>query len=348
MTSRERVLAAVNHTQPDRVPISLRFAPAAMLKLKERLGMTEPEVVEWIGVDLVTVRPSIRRPASDKLYADPTIEVTPEGLLLDIYRVPFREVRTEYQNYVELAGIPPLREAEHLDELNRYPWPQLDLWDFSTIPAALAANRHKATWARCRGVFEIAHFMRGMDRLMLDLTLNPEFANCLMDHIMECLLTLVRRTLEAGKGEYAIYEYNDDVASQRALLMSPTMWRELIKPRMAQVCKLIHQHGAKVRYHSCGAVYPIIPDLIEIGVDILNPVQPLATNMDPFRLKAEFGDRLTFDGGIDIQHLLVHASPRKSAGTCAGSSTWSAATAATSWPAPTRSRRMPPWRTSWR
>lgn len=143
---------------------------------------------------------------------------------------------------------------------------------------------------------------------MMDLALNPDFTCSLMDHIAEYLLERTRILLETGQGEFTVFEYNDDIASQSSLLVSPDMWRKYNKPRMAKFCDLIHSHGAKVKYHSCGSVCEVIPDLIEIGVDILNPVQPLAQGMDPFELKREFGKDLVFHGGIDIQVLLPHAS----------------------------------------
>ncbi len=305
MNSRERVLTALSHAQPDRVPIGCRFSPELTQRVKDKLGFrSDSELWDWVGRDLVTVRPKFRRPASDKYYADPTLEITPDGLYLDIYRVPFRWVQTEYQAYMELVGQPPLAKMERVDELENFAWPTPDLWDFSNIPSELESQRDKATWARSRGIFEISCFMRGMDQLMTDFVLDPDFATALMDRVTQGLLDLTRKTLEAGRGGYVFYEYNDDVASQRAMLISPNMWREFIKPRMARFCDLIHSFGAKVRYHSCGSVYPIIPDLLEIGVDILNPVQPLAQDMEPARLKKEFGDRLAFDGGVDTQFLL--------------------------------------------
>ncbi len=130
-----------------------------------------------------------------------------------------------------------------------------------------------------------------------------------MDRIIAYLFERSRRILEAGEGRMAIFEYNDDVAHQRGLMISPQMWRLHVKGRMARFCDLAHAHGAVLRYHCCGSVRAIMDDLIEIGVDILNPVQPLAEGMDPFELKRDFGRRITFDGGIDIQHLLPNGSP---------------------------------------
>jgi uroporphyrinogen decarboxylase len=310
MNSRERVLAALKHQQTDQVPIGLRFAPELQKQLAVRFSCETAEVPRMVGDDLVTVRPRFRQSASDRYYADPTIQVTPAGHLLDIWRVPFKVVQTERQSYIELAGQPPLAHCDSRADLGAFPWPAADSWDYTIIPAELKAQGDKATWGQTRGFFEIAHFMRGMDQFLMDLAADPEFACALMDRICDYLLDKVRRILTAGADSYVFFEYNDDVASQQSLFMSPVMWREYIKPRMARFCRLIHDHGLFVRYHCCGSCYAIIPDLIEIGVDILNPIQPLATNMDPVRLKREFGKHLCFHGGIDIQELLPRADAR--------------------------------------
>lgn len=300
--------AALEHRQPDRPPIAMHFAPEARQKLTDRLGLGERDLREWIDGDFASIGPSFPQPASEIRYADPTIEVTEEGYFLDIYRVPFRQVQTEFQSYVELAGRPPLRDCQTVEELDAFPWPTADMWDYSDIPARLEASKDKTPCAHSRGFFEIAHFMRGMDNFLMDLALNPDLACALMDHIADYLFERTRRILEAGGGRYVICEYNDDIASQRGLMISPGMWREHIKPRVARFCDLIQGFGAKVRYHCCGSLYAIIGELIEIGVEIIHPVQPLATDMDPFKLKAEFGTQLCFHGGIDTQELLPNAS----------------------------------------
>ena len=302
----------MGHVQPDRVPIALDLAPEMRQKLRQRLRLpADREFLDWTGQDLVQVAPRFPNPASPLAYADPTIEVTAEGHHLDIFRVPFRAVRTEFQTYMELVGRPPLASARTIDELESFPWPRAAAWDYSNIPADLEANAHMATWGHSRGFFEIAHFMRGMDNFLTDMALEPEFACCLMDHIIDYLFERSRRILQAGAGRFAIFEYNDDVASQRSLMISPAMWRRYVKPRMARFCDLARGHGDRLRYHCCGSARAIVPELIEIGVDILNPVQPLAAGMEPFALKRDFGDRLTFDGGIDIQRLLPRATPRQ-------------------------------------
>lgn len=146
---------------------------------------------------------------------------------------------------------------------------------------------------------------------MLDLALRPDWARAIMDRVQAYLFERTRRILVAGGGRIDMVEYNDDVGSQRGLLLSPSMWRERLKPRMRQFVQLCRSFGAKVRYHSCGGIRPIIPDLIEIGVDVLNPIQTQATDMDPRGLKAEFGSRITLNGGIDTQNLLPYATRRQ-------------------------------------
>lgn len=240
MNSRERIVSAVEHRQPDRVPIMLHFAPEAKARLRNRLGLDERAFWQWCGQDMVQVSPRYRKPVSDVAYADPTIEVTPDGLYLDIWRVPFRQVRLDAQTYVELAGRPPLAHAETARDLDRHPWPDPDDWDYSNIAGELAAKASFAVRGHSRGFFEIAHFMRGMEDFLVDLALRPEFACDLMDHIAGYLLARSRRILEAGAGQYTIFEYNDDVASQRSLFMSPAMWRKHIKPRVAPFCDLAH------------------------------------------------------------------------------------------------------------
>jgi uroporphyrinogen decarboxylase len=309
MTSRERVLTAVAHRQPDRAPRTVPMAPEVRERLGKYLGLNEVGLTRWLDEDIALVHPTFQGPASPHAYADPTIEVTPDGLYLDIYRVPFRAVRAGGQVYMELAGRPPLASCRSLPDLARHPWPMAAMWDYTTVFGDLAAAGDKAIRAHSRGFFEIAHFMRGMDPFLADLAADPPMACALMDRISDYLLDRSRRVLEAGQGRYDIFEYNDDVAAQRALFISPAMWRERVRPRMARFCDLAHEFGARLRYHCCGSVRAIIPDLIEIGVDILNPIQPLAVGMDPFDLKREFGRDLTFDGGIDIQQLLPHATP---------------------------------------
>ena len=308
MNGKERVRAAIEHRQPDRVAVNYQARSEVTDRLRERLGLREGESLEErLGVDLRGVGPTFRLPVAPLRYADPTIAVTPEGIHKDIWGVGFRSNQTSTGFYMDLATN-PLRDLRSLDELDGYPWPSADWWDYSTIAEQASARADYWVWAHSRGIFEISWFMRSFDQFMLDLAMRPEWAAAVMDHVQAYALERTRRILEAGRGRIDMVEYNDDVGGQNGLLLSPAMWREQLKPRMAAFIRLCKGYGVKVRYHCCGGMRPILPDLIEIGVDVLNPVQTLAAGMEPAGLKRDFGDRLTFDGGIDTQKLLPYSS----------------------------------------
>lgn len=308
MRSLERVSCAINHQQPDRTPIDLRFAPEMIDKLMCELQMDEHQFWDWIGQDIYTIRPTYKNPASNIKYADPTIEIDERGYFLDIYRVPFREIKTNFQTYIEPVDSPPLSDVTTIDGLDAFPWPKIDTWDYSKIDQGIEEKKDKAVWSRSRGCFQTAQLMRGMERFLVDLALEPDYACRIMDHVLDFVMTDAKYSIEAGNGRYTFVEYNDDVATQRSILISPAMWRKYVKPRMKLFCEMVHSYGVKVKYHSCGSIYSVIPDLIEIGVDILNPIQTLAADMDPFRLKREFGKDICLHGAVDIQNLLPNSS----------------------------------------
>jgi len=137
---------------------------------------------------------------------------------------------------------------------------------------------------------------------------DEDYAKALMNSIFRFVKEDAERTLLAGQGEYTFFEYNEDIATQRGMMLSPELWKKLVLPYLADFCKLVHKYKAYVKYHSCGAISDIIDDLIDVGVDILNPIQPKATGMDPFDLKRRFGKRICLHGGLDIQDLLPNGS----------------------------------------
>jgi uroporphyrinogen decarboxylase len=290
------------------VPIDYLARSEISTALRNRLGLKPDESLEErLGVDLRSVGPAFKGETLPFAYADPSVTMTPDGIYRDIWGVGFKPNQTSVGFYMDLA-LSPLKRLESDDELDEYPWPSADQWDYSRLAAQAESAGEYWVWAHSRGIFEISWFLRGFDEFMLDLAARPDRASRLMDRVQTYLTERTRRILEAGRGLIDMVEYNDDVGGQNGLLISPAMWREFLKPRMAAFVGMCKGYGVKVRYHSCGGVRPIIPDLIEIGVDVLNPVQTLAAGMEPEGLKRDFGDRLTFSGGIDTQDLLPHAT----------------------------------------
>jgi len=308
VNSKERVGAAIRHEATDRVPVDYYAREEVSERLAERLGVDKGEALrERLGVDLRFVGPRFARESARLCYADPTVEVTREGIHRDIWGVGFRPNKTVAGFYMDFAES-PLNGLESAAELDDYPWPQADWWDYSNVARDAKGGSDYWVWAHSRGIFEIAWMTRGFDAFLLDLAIEPERAAALMDRIQKYLFERTQRILEAGEGFIDMVEYNDDVGGQNGLIISPSMWREHLKPRMDAFVKLCKGRGAKVRYHSCGGIRPIIGDLIEIGVDVLNPVQTLAEGMEPGGLKRDFGERITFNGGVDTQELLPKAT----------------------------------------
>jgi len=162
------------------------------------------------------------------------------------------------------------------------------------------------------GIFEWSWALRGFERFLLDLVEKPEVACAIMDRFTDTYIENTRRVIEAAGGLLDMVYTYDDVGIQGGLLMSTRMWRKYILPRHQRLNAAIRSasHPVKIIYHSCGAVYPLIGAFVDdMGIDLLNPLQPRAAGMDMARIKAEFGDRLAFHGAIDIQHTLPHGTP---------------------------------------
>lgn len=308
MTSKERVLCAADHRQPDRVPVDFGAHGQVVRSLREYLGLpAEADLLAVLETDLRGVGPRIKWQASPIAYADPTKEVTAEGLYLDLWGVGFRRATTPTGDYIDIAWH-PLAELGSEEELDAHEYMDPDDWDYSGVGEAARAQGEYAVWAHCRGTFEISWFLRGLEGFMTDLAVEPARACGLMDRVQEPLKERLRRILEAGGDAIDIVEYNDDVGTQKGLMMSPQMWRRYLKPRIGEIFELIRRYGKRVRYHSCGGVREILPDLIDLGLEILTPFQPLAAGMEPVALKRDFGRHLTLHGGIDMQELLPHAT----------------------------------------
>jgi len=328
MNSRERVLAALDHKEPDRVPIDLggtnvtSLEVEAYVNLREFLGMKvdpEPEIthiqqgtvypredfLQHFGVDFRTI-------TMEKAPRWVAVSKEPDGSWVDEYGIPWRP---SIHSYYDSIGH-PLAEIS-LSELDQVSWP--DPYDPKRVAGLGEKARdlcEKTDYAVvadiiCRGPFEQACKLRGYDQFCLDLAIDGEFAYALLSKITDYILSLWDAYLGAVGDYVHVACQGDDVGTQQGLFISPKMYRQFLKPCHKKIFDFIHaKTDAKVFYHCCGSIFDIVPDLIEIGVDVLNPVQYMALNMDRSRLKQEFGKDLCFwGGGIDTQQVLPEASP---------------------------------------
>ena len=321
-THRERVNTAIAHKSPDRVPIDFAAEPQVWRMLLDHFNTdSREEVLRTLDVDCRVVSydsqifcnvPGVARdPTGSNLSAWTT--TTTDGLKIDVWGARRRPSKDCLAAYDELCDY-PLADAKSIDELKRYPWPRPDWWDFRELKRVIdRVNPQREYHLRFRigSIFETAWSLCGFDRMLENLILQPDIPGYMMDRIADVHIENLKRVMEiAGDRIDMLYCY-DDLAGQQDLLMSPQLWRKTIKVRQEKLFALAAGFGKPLMFHCCGNICPLIEDLIDIGVDVLDPIQPLALKMSFETLKRTYGDRLTFHGGIDIQQLLPKGSPRQ-------------------------------------
>lgn len=332
VNSRDRVLAAINHREPDRVPFDLGSGMMtgihkdAYQNLRAAAGFEREDAVRFFEPSMQIV--FVSEDVCDRLEVDtrPALPAWSDSETLNIqedeesyfYDDPWGyglKMPKSSPIYFSLFHH-PLRTAERLSDLDQYPWPDpVDESRYRDLPgqAETARGMNKAVVLNniCAGTMEVASWLRGIDQFFMDLGLDDKFAGYLLDKVVDIKLAYWEKALKKLDGLVDVVIESDDLGAQNRLMISPRMYRKLIKPRHKKILDFIHAHtGAKVFFHSCGAIRPLIPDLIEIGVDILNPVQFNAAGMDAKSLKDEFGKDIVFwGGGVDTQSVLGSASP---------------------------------------
>ncbi|MDJ0923638.1 MAG: uroporphyrinogen decarboxylase family protein [Acidimicrobiia bacterium] len=333
MTPRERVLATIDHREPDRVPIVLGVSNATGIKMR-----TYREIKQLVGIV-----------AEDRyLYdwpelgtADPD-EATLQRLGTDVRGVWDLEpdwvlernrAREPHSDYINSWGsgakeitpgewfpmVEPLKAATSIAEIEDYPWP--DMHDPTRVAhvgeraARLALENQYAIMATPWLLFplERAFAMQGMDTFLMNMAMYPDFAEALLWRIEELCKELMLHFLEELGDNVDIIKIGDDLGTQESLLMSPAMYRQMLKPVHADYIQFIKQHTrAQVMFHTDGDVFPLIDDFIEMGVDILNPIQTSAGKMSNLtELKQRFGDDIIFCGGMDTARVLPQGTPEE-------------------------------------
>ncbi len=313
MDARQRVALALAHLEPDRVPIDYWATPAVNAKLLEHFGFsTQEELLDHFDVDF--------RYIDGPRYVGPEPKVHEDGSVEDHWGVPRVRVEVgsggETSVYREVLNF-PLKDATSVDDLRDYPkWPSPDWFDYDCVGDQVAEARRTGKVVvfmgdrmnRCAQL-KPAMYLRGIDQILLDVALDPDIAEYIFQRITAFYLEYVRRTFEAAGDGIDILMTGDDFGTQKGLFMSPEMWRRFLRPGFKAFIVLARRYGSKVAHHSCGSIKPIIPDLIDCGLDILNPIQPDVDDMDRKELKQRFGDRLCFHGSISIQRTLPFGTP---------------------------------------
>ncbi len=306
MTHKERTLAAINHQEPDCVPICAWYTPEAEKNLLAHLGLDTSQIgIYQAGVGALEIK------------MDHDFLITWIGPCTSYYAQESSEYSDEWGigwkwfrhgtggSYTEMV-YHPLAGDDDLSKLHIPDFADEKRYEGSRKMIATYGDEYAIMGGVACTLFELAWYLRGLENLMMDMLVNKDYANELLDRLMTWILIAGRKLIELGVD---IIWMGDDAGMQDRMLMRPELWREFLKPRYARMFSEFKDINPdiKIAFHSDGYIEPIIPDFIEIGLDILNPVQP--KSMDPAKLKKLYGDKLTFWGCVDIQEVLPFGTP---------------------------------------
>jgi uroporphyrinogen decarboxylase len=313
MTCRERAMMAVKHQEADRVAIDNWMVPEIQKKATEYFGCDSyAELLDFLGVDF--------RNNYGPSYVGQTFKTYPDGTVEDLWGVHRKTVvygkGTSHQgSYSEVASS-PLEPMKTVEEIEKYDhWASADWWDYSKVKKDCQAYHPKYAVINVGDRLDRTSqlkpimYLRGVQQTFVDLAINPKIVEAIRDHIISYFVAYDHRVFKAVEGEIDVFMMGDDIGAQSGPLLSLDMWRKYFKKGFKAYIDIAHQYGIPVMYHSCGDVKQFIPDFIECGLDILQSIQPKATNMDIKKLKQEFGKDIAFQGGMDIQHILPLGKP---------------------------------------
>ena len=313
ITPRERVNNAIERKPNDRVPYNFRAEPEVYDMIKEAKGFTTDEQVRvWAGSDVRDL---------DMIFAEGgygaysgfgwTEKVNSDGTLEDIWHVRRKKVEYEGGEYTDIFHW-PLKQATFA-EIKSFDWPDpAKIFDFSTLMERVKSFKGGDRYfniIETESLFDRCWALRGMEQFMIDMMIEPELADFILAKMSDFFFSYTRMVLEAANGCVdAIGMYND-FGTQNGMMISPETYRELIKPHQQKLIEMAQSYGAKVFYHCCGSVEPIYYDFIDIGVDIIDPLQMRAMDTTSEHLQEAYGDRICFHGGMNTQGFMNEATP---------------------------------------
>jgi uroporphyrinogen decarboxylase len=323
MTSRQRVLAALTHEEPDTVPLALGGGPYGLvddlyLRLVDFLDLGAPvspfrsghnisymddRLLEKLGTDLRYCWPNL-------LPNSPVNPGADENTFYDSYGQVWKRALPYYY-----SGDGLLKEATSVDDIERlvhWPAPSDSHWMAGVAERARALRENTDTFVVMRmvashGPFQTACDLRGTENFLKDLVKNREFAQVLLEKVTNVIEGLLKQAMLAGGTYFDMIELpGDDYAGNTNIMISPTMFRKFIQPCLARTVKIVKEHNpdVKVMLHSDGAITALLPDIIDLGVDVIHPLEPLPAT-DLIAVKEKFGKQVSFLGGIDISHAML-------------------------------------------
>jgi uroporphyrinogen decarboxylase len=303
MTPRQRWEAVVRGERPDRPACDYWGTAEITGRLKKDLGCASDRALwERLGVDkLVQLTPRHPRATEETWHLQS---------FFSVWRIGTRQVPyAGGLGYYEEAVVHPLAGAECVADIEQFDWPDPEEWDVSDLRRQSDEWRDYPQLAGGCELFYLYCRLRGMEQALEDVALNAGIADAVLERIAAIDRALTKRILDEVGGRLLFSYVAEDLGTQDSLLMSPRMFRRFLKPHMLKMIELVHSYGVNVFHHDDGAMRPMLPELVEMGIDLLNPVQWRCKGMEREGLVRDFGPNLIFHGGVDNQHTLPYGTP---------------------------------------
>jgi uroporphyrinogen decarboxylase len=298
LTPRQRTLATANRKCPPVMASDIKTTPEVEQELLTylKLGQTD-EIIDALGVCC------LHWPWRHILPRGLDRATKRDGIEFDIWGVGRKEISYGAGTYLEITHS-PLADAASVADVERYPWPKMEDLDFGRIVEDVKANERFALSISQFHLFEPSWHMRGLENFLMDVASDDPIAEAIINRVEQFHLACVHKILELAPGQIHFIGWGDDFGTQSSMFFSLDTWKRIFGPRYRRLYAMAHKQGLKTWMHSDGALRPLLPTLIDTGLDILHPLMATIPDMDPYSIIAEFGKHLCFDGTIDVQRLL--------------------------------------------
>jgi uroporphyrinogen decarboxylase len=303
LTPRERWRAVLDGEQPDRVPCDYAATSEVTARLLRDLGCaSEHQLWKCLEIDKLILLGAKHRGAKEDTWHMQSLWSVWH---IEVAKVPIGDGLGTYEEVV----TNPLAQAETVQDIERFDWPDPNAWEVDGLRTQCEEWAGYPILGGCYEPFYLYCRLRGMEQALTDLAVNAAIVEAGMERIYDIHESVIRRSLQATQGLVDYIYVAEDLGTQNSLLMSATAFRRFIKPWLRKMIDLAHSFGVKTMHHDDGAIRPLLPELIEIGIDVLNPVQWRCRGMDREGLARDFGRSLVFHGAVDNQQTLPFGTP---------------------------------------
>ncbi len=310
-SGKDRVKTAINKQKPDRVPLDFSANPPTLQRLIEDLEVSSHRaLLERLHVDILDLRGVI-----EPVYKGPVpfVRELPGAKKQNIWGMITVEKQTATGKEQMYCDFPLANHT--LEQLSEHAWPEVDWFDFNGFDQSIRPWSDFALMASGVSLWQHATFLRGMDNLLVDMLTDSETADFILNKFTDFYIEYFERLISATNGHIDILRIADDIGMQDRLLLSPNLFERYLAPRIRRIVEMAHSYDVKVMFHSCGSIRPLIGRLIDLGIDILDPIQVTAKDMNPESLMADYGGKICFHGSIDTQYLLPNSDSNEVAST---------------------------------